>query len=289
MQMRDSKLLVLGSSGMLGSTLLRYFADQESIEVYGTARFQGSIKALPENLQSRVLLNVDVENPDHLLKVFSNIRPDVVVNCVGIVKQLSEAEDPLTAIPINSLLPHRLAHLSASAGIRLVHFSTDCVFSGVKGNYRESDLPDASDLYGRSKLMGEVDYPNAITLRTSLIGHELNGNRSLVNWFLSQSGSIKGFCKAIFSGLPTIEIARVIHEFVLPNPELHGLYHLSANPISKFDLLCLILKVYGKEIEIISDDLLIVDRSLNSSRFRKATGFSPKPWPELIQTMYNFG
>lgn len=274
---------------MLGSTLLRYLYSQSDIEVCGTARSHDSVRTLPEALQAHVRLYVDVENADHLLKVFSEVRPDVVLNCVGIIKQLLEADEPLTAIPINSLLPHRLAKLCAASGARLIHFSTDCVFSGSKGMYKESDFPDATDLYGRSKLMGEVDYPNAITLRTSLIGHELSGNRSLVDWFLLQSAPIQGFHRAIFSGLPALEIARVIHELVLPNPDLCGLYHLSVDPISKFDLLNLVADVYGKSIEIIPDDHLVIDRSLDSSRFRAATGFSPKPWAELIQAMYNFG
>ena len=289
MSQSKTKILILGASGMLGSTLLRYLSSQSNIDVYGTARSFHSVGTLPKALYAHLKLNVDVENADHLLKVFSDVRPDVVLNCVGIVKQLSEADDPLTAIPINSLLPHRLAKLCAASGARLIHFSTDCVFLGSKGMYKESDFPDATDLYGRSKLMGEVDYPNAITLRTSLIGHELSGNRSLVSWFLSQSGSIKGFRRAIFSGLPTVEIARVVHEHVLPNTDLCGLYHLSVDPISKFDLLRLVADVYGKSIEIIPDHQLVIDRSLDSSRFRAATGFSPQHWSEMVQAMHDFG
>ena len=283
------RILILGASGMLGSTLFRYFSSQSGVEVYGTARSFHSVRTLPEALHAHLKLNVDVENADHLLKAFAEVRPDVVLNCVGIVKQLSEADDPLTAIPINSLLPHRLAKLFATSGARLIHFSTDCVFSGSKGLYAECDTPDAADLYGRSKLLGEVDYANAITLRTSLIGHELAGNRSLVSWFLTQNGSVKGYRRAIFSGLPTIEIARVVHEHVLPNPDLCGLYHLSVDPISKFDLLRLVAHVYGKSIEIIPDDEFVIDRSLDSSRFRAETGYSPKPWPDLIQAMHDFG
>jgi len=221
--------------------------------------------------------------------VFDEALPDVVVNCVGVVKQLAAADDALISIPLNSLLPHRLAHLCAETGSRLIHFSTDCVFSGKKGSYLESDVPDATDLYGRSKLLGEVDYPHAITLRTSLIGHELHGARSLLSWFLAQEGSVKGFTKAIFSGLPTVEIARVIEEYLLPHPDLHGVYQLSVDPISKHDLLSIVKDVYGKQIEIIPDDSLVIDRSLDSNRFREATGFVPKPWSELVQAMYDFG
>jgi dTDP-4-dehydrorhamnose reductase len=205
------------------------------------------------------------------------------------VKQLAEADDPLTALPINSMLPHRLARLCELAGARLVHISTDCVFSGAKGMYVESDFPDADDLYGRSKYLGEVDYPHAVTLRTSIIGHELDGARSLLCWFLAQGGPVRGFTKAVFSGLPTVELARVVRDFVLPHPELHGLYHVSAAPINKYDLLKLVAQAYGKDIEITPHDQLVIDRSLDSTRFKAATGYAPPSWPELVRTMHAFG
>ena len=173
---------------------------------------------------------------------------------------------------------------------RFIHMSTDCVFSGRDGLYRESDFADADDLYGRSKYLGEVDYPNAITLRTSIIGHELGGGaRSLVGWFLAQDGSVQGYSKAIFSGLPTVELARVIKDYVLPRPEMNGLWHVSAEPIDKLELLRLVAKAYGKQIEIRPDDSVRIDRSLNSDRFRAETGFEPLPWPELVRSMCNFG
>jgi len=286
--MQHSRVLILGANGMLGSTLLRYFSNQEDVEVFGTLRSGGLARCLPEKLRFQINSEVDVGNDEHLRRFFTEFQPDVVVNCIGVVKQLADAADPVTAISINALLPHRLARLCANLGVRFIHFSTDCVFSGDKGNYLESDVPDATDLYGRSKLLGEVDYPNAITLRTSLIGHELNSARSLVNWFLSQEGSVKGYRRAVFSGLPTVEIARVIHEYVLPNPDLRGVYHLSVDPISKFDLLSLVAKVYNKKIDIIPDDSVVIERSLDSTRFREATGFKPKPWPQLIQEMHDF-
>jgi dTDP-4-dehydrorhamnose reductase len=170
-----------------------------------------------------------------------------------------------------------------------VHISTDCVFSGAKGMYVESDFPDADDLYGRSKYLGEVDYPHAVTLRTSIIGHELDGARSLLCWFLAQGGSVRGFTKAVFSGLPTVELARVVRDFVLPHPELHGLYHVSAAPINKYDLLKLVAQAYGKSIEITPHDQLVIDRSLDSTRFKAATGYAPPSWPELVRTMHAFG
>jgi len=285
----NTRLLILGANGILGNTLLRYFAAKESFQVVASVRNTRSLCNMADAPKHQLITGVDAENLDDLRLVFDEAKPDMVVNCVGIVKQLAAAEDALVSIPLNSLLPHRLASLCAENGSRLIHFSTDCVFSGKKGNYLESDVPDATDLYGRSKLLGEVDYPHAITLRTSLIGHELHSARSLLNWFLAQEGSVKGFTKAIFSGLPTVEIARVIEEHVLPHPDLHGVYHLSVDPISKYDLLSIVEDVYGKKIEIIPDDSLVIDRTLDSTRFREATGFVPKPWSELVQAMYDFG
>jgi dTDP-4-dehydrorhamnose reductase len=158
----------------------------------------------------------------------------------------------------------------------------------MKGNYLESDCPDAYDLYGRSKLLGEVDYPHAITLRTSIIGHELTGQRSLVGWFLAQQNSVKGFTKAVFSGLPTVELACVVRDIVLARPELHGLYHVAAKPINKFDLLNLVATTYGKDIQITPDETLVIDRSLNADRFKESTGYVASEWPALVQRMYEF-
>lgn len=286
---RPTRVLVLGASGMLGNAMLRLFAGSEGYQAFGSVRSGRALQLLDRSLHPHVVTGVDAENSDSLMRLFSIARPDVVINCVGLVKQLSEADDPLAAVPINSLLPHRLARLCDMAGARLVHVSTDCVFSGAKGMYTEADPADATDLYGRSKLLGEVDYPHAITLRTSIIGHELEGARSLIGWFLAQAGTVRGFRRAIFSGLPTAEVGHLIRDHVLPHPELHGLYHVSADPINKYDLLELVSREYGKTIEIEPDDELTIDRSLDSSRFREATGFKPKPWPELVAVMREFG
>lgn len=285
---KKTKVLVLGATGMLGNAVLRLFAQSAGYEVVASARSTSALRLLPAELSYRVICGVDVENMDSLISLFTRVRPDVVVNCIGLVKQLAEADDPLSAIPINALLPHRLARLCGLAGARLVHVSTDCVFSGAKGMYTETDMSDAKDLYGRSKYLGEVDYPHAITLRTSIIGHELTGAHSLVGWFLSQQDSVRGYRRAIFSGLPTVELARVIRDYVIPHPELHGLYHVSAEPVNKFDLLTLIAQAYGKTIDITPDDNLAIDRSLDSTRFRQATDYQTQPWPELVRQMREF-
>ena len=223
-----------------------------------------------------------------LVQAFIRSRPDLVINCVGLVKQLADAENPLQAIPINALLPHRLARLCELTRARLVHMSTDCVFAGDKGDYRETDPSDATDLYGRSKFLGEVDYPHAITLRTSIIGHELQSAHGLVNWFLSQQERCNGYTRAIFSGLPTVALAQVVRDVVIPRTDLSGVYHVAAQPISKYDLLTLIADVYGNKIEIVPSDMLVIDRSLNAERFRDATGYVVPGWPELIKLMHSY-
>ncbi len=273
---------------MLGNAMFRYLSEFSELAVYGTTRGEYAQKYFPNAKAGRLISGIDVENHDSLVKAFASARPDVVINCIGLVKQLSEANDPLQAVPINTLLPHRLAALCQATNARLVHISTDCVFSGAKGNYVETDFPDADDLYGRTKLLGEVDYPYAITLRTSIIGHELTGHRSLLNWFLSQNNSVRGFSKAIFSGLPTVELARAIHEVVLPRTNLRGLYHIASRPINKFELLKLISAQYQKSIQIVSDDSLVINRSLNAQRLLNETGYAPAEWPELIKRMFEF-
>lgn len=198
------KILILGVTGMLGNSMFRFLSQDSKFDVCATARNNFARSYFSKDLSDKLITNVDVENHDSLVEVFINkTKPEIVINCIGLVKQLADANDPLKALPINSLLPHRLANLCKLANSRLIHISTDCVFSGKKGNYKESDFPDCYDLYGRSKFLGEVDYPHAITLRTSIIGHELAGNRSLINWFLSAEGQVKGFEKAIYSGFPT--------------------------------------------------------------------------------------
>ena len=277
---------MLGASGMLGSTLFRAFSRDPQFEIFGSIREANAKRHFVTELHDALIPNVHLDSESGLLTAFAVARPDVVINCIGIIKQLPNAHDYLESLAINAILPHRLAKYCDATGAKLVHFSTDCVFSGKQGLYKEEDIPDAYDLYGRTKFLGEVAYENSLTLRTSIIGHELNRSKSLVDWFLSQSGEVKGFTKAVFSGLPTIEVARVVKDYVIPNSRLSGLYHLSVDPINKYDLLHLVASTYGKTIKIISDDKLVIDRSLNSDRFRTSTGFKPRAWPELIKDMH---
>lgn len=282
------KILVLGVSGMLGNTVFRYLSKNRSDEVIGSARSSSVLRAFVPELASKIILGTDVENSDALAYLFARVKPNAVINCIGLIKQLAEANEPLHAIPINSLLPHRLARLCEIAGARLVHISTDCVFSGSKGNYFETDPSDANDLYGRSKYLGEVEYPHVITLRTSIIGHELGNANGLIDWFLSQQETVNGFTSAIFSGFPTIELAYIIRDVVLKNNQLSGLYHVASEPISKYDLLKLVAQVYQKNIKILHSDKVRINRSLNSEKFRKESGYESPPWPVLINKMFDF-
>lgn len=280
------KLIVLGASGMLGSKLFQLLRKEKPFITYGTIR--GSRKALRPMFydDENIIEGVDVLSEEKLKRLFDIVKPDIVINCVGFIKQLLTPLTTLECIELNAAFPHRLAKLTAQFDAKLIHFSTDCVFSGKKGNYKEVDIADARDVYGITKYLGELHDDNTLTLRTSIIGHEISSSNSLVDWFLSQRGEIKGYRNAIFSGLPTTEVARVLIEYIIPKNDLNGLYHLSVDPINKFDLLQLVAKQYAKEININPSDEVSVDRSLNSSKFKLATNYSHDRWPELIEQMH---
>ena len=285
------RLLVLGAGGMLGHIAFRWFAGLRGYHTLGTVRRQ-AIPAPIQRLQTataRLQPGFDALEATQLEQLVQDFRPDAVINCVGLVKQLEASRDPLQAIPVNALLPHRLAELCGRTGSRLVHLSTDCVFSGRRGLYREDDPPDPIDLYDCTKLIGEPVGPHVVTLRTSMIGPELISRHGLLSWFLSEPGPVRGYARAVFSGLPTVEVARVLAEHVLPNRELSGTYHLASDPIDKYALLKLVADEYSLPTPIERDENLVIDRSLDGSRFKAATGFAPAPWPELVRRMREFG
>jgi dTDP-4-dehydrorhamnose reductase len=282
------KILIVGANGMLGNMVVRVLAENLDNQVFGSVRDDCWKNFFSLSVRNRIISGIDVMNFDVMSGLFKDIAPDLVINCAGVTKHNLNAEDALVSISINSLLPHQLANLCKSFGARMIHISTDCVFSGKTGSYTENDMPDAWDLYGKSKLIGEVLYPHTITLRTSIIGHELQTKYGLLEWFLSQKNRCNGFAGAIFSGFPTVVLAQIIRDVIIPNAGLSGLYNVATNPISKFELLSLIAKIYKKEIQIIEDDSLMIDRSLNADRFRLATGYEPPAWPELIKTMHAY-
>lgn len=281
------RVLVLGATGMLGHVFFKQLGYSGQFEVAGTVRSRTGLEMAFTADERRCLYDgVDAEHFDSLIRVFGQVRPHAVLNCIGIIKQLPSAKDPMASLSLNALFPHRLARLCEASGSRLIHVSTDCVFRGDRGNYRESDTSDADDLYGRTKFLGELHGAHCLTLRTSVIGHELTNNVSLVDWFLSQNGRTRGYTKAIYTGLSTIEMAELLIRHVLPNERLNGLYQVSSTPIAKYDLLRLIAARYGKVIEIEPFAGVAIDRSLDSTRFREQTGYLPPAWPDMVARMY---
>jgi len=280
-------ILIFGVTGMLGNTLFRSLSKNSSLNVFGTQREKDGLQFFDEILQRKIIRNVQATNANSVQSAFEIAKPDIVMNCIGVIKQLSASSEVLKTVPINTLFPHVLAETCSQKKCRLVLISTDCVFSGTKGRYIETDFPDCYDVYGRSKLLGEIhDSDKVLTLRTSIIGHEIFSNKSLVDWFLSQVHQVRGFTKAIYSGLPTAELARVIEKFVIPNDSLHGLYHVASDPINKYELLKIVARIYNKQIEIQPSEGLVIDRSLVAKKFSTDTGYEPPSWETLIISMH---
>ena len=279
------KVLVLGVSGLIGSTIFRVFCGARNFETLGVARSLDQVVSLNRDIEAKIVRGVNVLDHHAVEELVRSTRPSVIINCVGVTKHEPGGMDPLVAIPVNSLFPHRLYELCRQNGVRLIHISTDCVFSGTKGGYSEVDHPDARDIYGLSKFMGELNGPNCITIRTSTIGHERSSKNGLLEWFLAQSNSCCGYDRAVFSGLPTVTLARVLRDYVISDARLNGLFHIGSEPIDKYTLLCMLADSYKKNIDILPDSRLIIDRSLKSDRFRSATGYRCPPWSQLISEM----
>ena len=281
------KVLIIGGKGMLGHKLVQVLG--EKLDVWTTihGRFD-EVERFGIFDRDRTLENVDVTDIETIRGVIKVAKPDVVINAVGVIKQLPASREVVRTLLVNSIFPHRLAELSAEFGFRLIHISTDCVFNGEVGNYNEDDVPNALDLYGQSKHLGEVAGDNCLTLRTSIIGRELAGGHSLVEWFLSNRGkTVRGFVNAIYSGFPTVVFADIISSLITEHAGLHGLYHVSSEPVDKFRLLTLVNEYYGAGIMIEPFDEFRIDRSLDSTRFREAAGFEPPSWESMIERMAN--
>lgn len=275
------RILVLGATGMLGHMLMRKLGADH--QVTGTVR-AGVPPAVEEH---RIIRGVQADNFGSIMEAFATSRPEAVINCIGLIKQLKPRRRDL--VELNAAFPHRLHQLCEATGARLIHLSTDCVFSGLVGNYTERSQPDPVDDYGLSKLMGEIEH-GALTLRTSIVGREIAGANGLFEWFYSQrGGSVRGFRKAIYSGLTTLEMSRVISRVLEYHPELEGVWHLSSEPISKFDLLERLNAAASLNIEIAPDDTFLCDRSLDSNRFREAVKYQPPTWDEMIEEFVRDG
>ena len=283
------KLLVLGGDGMLGHQLLLHFEKVQEVEVKVTLRggfevYEG-YKIFNTN---NSIYKIDAHDFPSLERAINTYKPDVILNAIGIVKQRLLSKEIVPSLTINSLLPHKLAAFCASINTRFITISTDCVFSGNKGNYNEEDKCDVSDLYGISKYYGEVNDDKTLTLRTSIIGLELTRKASLIEWFLAQSGSVNGFTKAIYSGFTTLEFCRIIEKLILTFPQAKGLYHVSMDPISKFDLLSVFANYLTKEIVLNKDEDFSCDRSLNSDQFRKDFTYIPPSWDDSLEELAKY-
>ncbi len=279
------RILIIGGGGMLGHKLVQVW--QNGYDVWTTIRnnFQYYEKYKIYR-PDRTFENINVQNISLVRDLIEQIKPNVVVNAIGVIKQVPLAKNVIATLSINSIFPHQVSELSEEFQFRLINISTDCVFSGEKGNYTESDLADSHDLYGKSKNLGEVVTGNCLTLRTSIIGRELDTAHSLVEWFLSNRGkSVKGFVNAIYTGFPTIVLADILSNLIENYPNLCGLYHVSSEPINKYNLLSLINEAYRAEIEVEPFEDFVIDRSLDSNKFREATGFKPINWKEMIKRM----
>jgi dTDP-4-dehydrorhamnose reductase len=280
-----TRILVLGGGGMLGHKLVQRLGAHH--EVWATfRRFDARLEATGLFDRGRLLDQVDAWSPDSVARAVEAVRPAWAVNCIGLIKQLEEAKDPREAIYLNALWPHLLADSCVSQGVRMLHVSTDCVFSGRRGRYLESDLTDAEDLYGRTKALGEVNRPGCLTLRTSIVGRDLSANVSLIDWFLAHSGGrVRGYARAVYSGLTTEALSREVgHLIGMPSP-LEGLYQVSSHPISKFDLLHLVNQAFDAGVAIDRDEEFVSDRSLVSDRFWQAVGREPPSWQAMVVEM----
>jgi dTDP-4-dehydrorhamnose reductase len=279
------RILILGGSGMLGHKLVQRLSPR--FDLFTTVRDSGKSLLSRALVQpSQLLSNIDVRDDSALIRAIESTRPNAVINAIGIVKQHSTANDVINTLTINSILPHKLSQLGQLHGFRLITISTDCVFAGDKGHYSEADSPDATDLYGRSKNIGEATEGNCLAIRSSIIGRELDTSHGLIEWFLSnRRGRVNGFANAIYSGFPTIVFADIIGDLLLDHPDLQGLYHISSDPIDKFRLLSLANDAFGSRITVDPNEDFKIDRSLDSTRFRSATGFTPASWEEMIEQM----
>jgi len=279
------KVLILGGEGMLGHKMVQRLTRNHP-DTWWTVRSPASELPLPFLRSSRCLEGVDARDWPALQRMLEDMQPDVVVNCVGVIKQRAEAHGPIPSIAINALLPHLLADATARWGGRLIHFSTDCVFNGAKGRYTEADQSDADDLYGRSKFLGETTEANALTLRTSMVGRELDHHKSLLDWFLlGGHRRVGGFTRVWWSGVTTNHLADVVGEIIDRHPCLSGLYQVSSGRISKYELLCRIRDAYHLNVEIEPNGSSVNDRSLDGSRFEAATGYHCPSWDRLIEQL----
>jgi dTDP-4-dehydrorhamnose reductase len=277
------RVIILGVSGLIGHKLLQKLSSD--FEIFGVLHHSKDYYNNPPLFSGQnIIENINVSEFDILKGVLYTVNPDIIINCVGITKRKIDINDPLDAISINSAFPHQLAKWAKVNKKRVIHFSTDCVFNGKIGNYTETSLSSAEDVYGKTKYLGELHYDNTITIRSSFIGQELFDKTELFEWFLAQSGKqIKGFKNTLYSGVSTIFMASVVKDIILNYPGLSGLYQLATEkPISKYQLLNLAKKVFDVKVDIIPDIEHIHCPTLDASKLRKAINIAVPSWEEMM-------
>lgn len=280
------RILILGVSGLIGHKLLQELS--ENFEVFGTLHktklHYGNLSLFSSK---NIIECVDVANFEILKGVFFAVNPDVILNCVGITKRKIDENNPLEVLTVNSVFPHQLANWAKTNKKRIIHFSTDCVFDGKVGNYNESSLTTADDIYGRTKALGEINYNHTLTIRSSFIGQELFDKTELLDWFLAQNGKqIKGFTNTFYSGVSTIFMANVVANIILNYPNLSGLYQLAPDkPISKYDLLCLAKEAFDVNVEIIPESEHVHLPTLDASKLKREISIEVPSWNEMMKEL----
>lgn len=283
------KVLLFGASGMLGHKILLKLKDRFALT--GTLRKPCEpLSQLLKDTNVALETGIDVFDQAKVRALIERVQPDFVINCIGIVKQLKEAKDPYISISVNALFPHQLERMGQEFGFDLIHFSTDCVFSGTKGPYTEDSQSDVSDLYGQTKYLGEVRSGRSLTIRTSIVGQEIvSPYTGLFEWYLSQphDSSVKGFTGALYTGLTTNAMADLVGTLMEKGNTLpvHGMYHVSSDFISKFDLLNIVRDERGGAT-LTPDDVFHCDRRLDSARFRTDAAWVPPSWQEMVRSMF---
>ncbi len=280
------RILILGGTGILGHQLYKHMSSHFP-DTFATIR-QSRTKYQLSNItdESKIIECVDVTEFHILTGIMNSVKPDVILNCTGFTKRRKDVNEVINSIKLNALFPHLLAEWGRNNSVRVINFSTDCVFDGMTGNYSDVSPTNAVDLYGKTKAIGEIRGENALTLRSSFIGTELENGTELLEWFLGQTGgTVRGFKNAIYSGLTTLELSRVIEKIIIHYPGANGIYNVSSDPISKYELLLLIRDKMHLNVEVLPDENVICDRSLNSSKFRQEFNYVPPRWELMIDEL----
>ena len=282
------KILIIGLSGMMGHRLFTYLQEQNCYDLYSTTTTNFKIKYPNFKIfNKKKIFYLKEQDISFFEKIFSNVKPDIVINCSAILKESLFHENPVKYIEINSIYPHKISLLSKKYNFRFIHFSTDIVYGDVNGLSSENSNININSIYATTKFLGEVTYNDSLSIRTSIIGHQLRGNSGFLEWFLNTDNKVvNGFSKVIYSGFTTNEMSKVFHNYIIPNNNLSGIINISSNPISKYELLQIIKTYYKIESEIINDKSIFSNRSLNSSSFREKTGYSPPSWDMMIKEMF---